>query len=1599
MKKIYFLALLSFFHFAVSAQSEFITTWKTNNPGISEENQITIPTYPGENYDYSVDWGDGTSDLNVVGNITHTYASAGTYQVSITGVFPRIYFNYETGNPIAADEKKLLAIEQWGNIVWSSMSGAFYGCVNMDVNATDVPNLSNVTSVQAMFRECSDLVGNSSFNDWDVSNVTDMGTMFFDAKEFNSPLNNWNVSNVQSFNSMFNGATKFNQPLNNWILISATFIGGMFSRASSFNQDIGNWDVSSVTNMGYMFSGASSFDQEIDNWDVSKVTDMRSMFQQSTSYNQNMSSWNVGKVERMDAMFRWATNFNQNISNWNVQSVTLMNSMFRGASSFNQNISNWEVGNVTNMSELFMDAVVFDQPIGIWDVGKVTNMASMFDGASNFDRDLGSWNIENVENVNNIFTGAKLSSKNYDSLIQGWSSIPSLKPNLVFDGGNSSFCKSFAERQALIDTKGWIITDAGEDCPFISTWKTNNPGISDSYQVTIPTFPGETYNYTIDWGDGSSNTNVTGDITHSYAAVGTYEISITGNFPRMYFNYFPVDEIKDYEKLISIDQWGDINWTSMEDAFTKCSNLDILATDTPNLSNVRNMGYMFRGCTKLIGNASFSEWDVSNITGMFGVFIDCPLFNQDISNWYVDNVTDMGSMFAGAYSFNQDISSWNVSNVIRMSGLFNRASSFNQDIGDWNVSKVNDMGYMFNSANSFNQDISNWDVSNVKRTEGMFLGNQAFNQRLDGWDVSNVTSMAVMFYDAPLFNQDIGEWDVSSVTDMARMFGRAFSFDQDLGNWDVSNVVDMTSILSGVTLSTKNYDSLLKGWSGLTNLQNNLVFDAGNSQYCSSDWARQAIIDTYGWTISDAGANTDCHFVTTWKTDNPGATSDDRIRIPTAPGEIYNYSVDWGDGNSDTGITGNITHQYAVPGTYTVSVYGQFPRIYFNDFYGTTQDSDKIVSIDQWGLGEWTSMDNAFTHCSNLDVLATDIPYLEKVSSAIGMFRFCEALVGNDSFSDWKVGSITNFGNMFDGASLFNQDIGDWDVSNATYLSFMFSDAINFNSDISNWDIGNVEFIDGMFVGAKAFDQPVGKWEVDHLTSMHALFGGASSFNQDISSWNVGNVQHMGAMFSGATSFNQDIGNWDVSSVTSMNVMFAGAETFNQDISSWDVSAVTDMSGMFERATSFNQPLYIWDVSSVTQMAIMFVEATSYNKPLNQWDVSNVTDMSGMFGKATSFNQDISDWNMGKVTSIGGMFNGASSFDQNLGKWDVSMVTTMDHLFSGGGLSLENYDKTLIGWSNIPVLQSNVLLFMNNSQYCDGELARQSLIDNYGWIITDGGKVPYCNEDNDLDGVLDQYDLCLSTRPGIEVNSNGCDIVPSDGVKVYALTPSCTGSNDGSIEISMNETEYLLDISISGEGIFNQFKSVASHEPFKIDQLPVGSYTVTIAIPEILFQQTYGVAINGLTSVSGKREALDLTARTVSYNVSGSKKYEVLVNGQLMNFTFDDLGDQTIFIDGLSGKTDVSIFGESDCQGHITDSFYIGDSIQVFPTISSDYIHLLSKGNFLNVMIFNLEGKLIKVTDYQQQTNILDISSLESGLYILKIRTDNTEESIKIIKK
>ncbi|WP_111682966.1 BspA family leucine-rich repeat surface protein [Winogradskyella tangerina] len=515
---------------------------------------------------------------------------------------------------------------------------------------------------------------------------------------------------------------------------------------------------------------------------------------------------NLSNVTSLRRMFSNCPSFNQNIGNWNVSTITDFSSMLGAATSFNQDIGSWDVSSGTNFAGMFFEAVVFNQDISNWNTVNATNMSNMFNSAFAFDQDIGSWNVETVQNFNLMFNMAGLSTGNYDNLLIGWDS-QNLNANLTLDAGSSTYCspQAIAARTNLINSDGWIIIDAGQDCSylFITTWQTNLPGLTNSTSITIPTFSGETYNYDVDWeNDGIfDDLGVTGNIVHDYGVVGIYTVAIRGTFPRISH----ASSGGDNRKIISVDQWGTNPWTSMVRAFNRCENLSINATDTPDLSNVLSMDSMFLNATSM---------------------------NDNIDNWDTSNVTEMKLLFDGATSFNQDLSNWDTSNVQNMNAMFSGATSFNGDISTWNVSNVTDMNFMFAFASSFNQDLTNWDTSNV-------------------------TNMNTMFAFATAFNGDVSNWNTSSITGagLAGMFFGATSFDQNLGSWNVEGATDLDFMFDGVTLSSPNYDAILIGWEA-QNLQPNVTFQAGSSQYCSiaAQNARNNMINSDGWTINDGGA-------------------------------------------------------------------------------------------------------------------------------------------------------------------------------------------------------------------------------------------------------------------------------------------------------------------------------------------------------------------------------------------------------------------------------------------------------------------------------------------------------------------------------------------------------------------------------------------------------------------------------------------------------------------------------------------------------------------------------------------------------------------------
>lgn len=162
---------------------------------------------------------------------------------------------------------------------------------------------------------------------------------------------------------------------------------------------------------------------------------------------------------------------------------------------------------------------------------------------------------------------------------------------------------------------------------------------------------------------------------------------------------------------------------------------------------------------------------------------------------------------------------------------------------------------------------------------------------------------------------------------------------------------------------------------------------------------------------------------------------------------------------------------------------------------------------------------------------------------------------------------------------------------------------------------------------------------------------------------------------------------------------------------------------------------------------------------------NTVKDLNYMFAGDTAFNQDISSWEVDSISLMTGMFSGAVNFNQDLSEWNITEVTDMTDMFDGCTLTRSHYTSMLVKWAELP-LKNDVNFNAGNAKYdSKGDTARQFIIDNYAWTISDGGL-----EDADLDGLSDNYDNCPDVynpnQADLDADGIGdvCDDSDEDGI-------------------------------------------------------------------------------------------------------------------------------------------------------------------------------------------------------------------------------------------
>ena len=171
------------------------------------------------------------------------------------------------------------------------------------------------------------------------------------------------------------------------------------------------------------------------------------------------------------------------------------------------------------------------------------------------------------------------------------------------------------------------------------------------------------------------------------------------------------------------------------------------------------------------------------------------------------------------------------------------------------------------------------------------------------------------------------------------------------------------------------------------------------------------------------------------------------------------------------------------------------------------------------------------------------------------------------------------------------------------------------------------------------------------------------------------------------------------------------------------------------------------------QMYDLDLSLTSGNCFINDGNIQAAVDLwisDPTTAEATYGN--ISNWDTSCVTDMSGLFS-AGNFNDDISQWDVSNVTSMDNMLSGSAISIANYDAILQGWA-AQTVQNNINLGAGGLFYCNAEAERQSLIDNFGWTISDGGLDPNCSPICEVEIIASATEICAGESVGLTVSGD-----------------------------------------------------------------------------------------------------------------------------------------------------------------------------------------------------------------------------------------------------
>lgn len=633
----------------------------------------------------TIDWGDGSSDTVVPDSAnapdtyyTHTYTTAGTYTVTVSGTTLSHFGNCQS----STYARTLTKILSWGTMNTTSLECAGYLRGGLIQVPTSIP--STVTNLGLVFKEAYNL--NQDLTGWDTSNVTNMRFAFYGAHAFTGDVTSWSTGNV-------------------------TDMSWMFADALNFNRSLSAWNTAKVTDMSHMFYNARAFDQNLGGWDISQVTNMRWMLDSSgltsENYSQTLVGWSSLNVQ---------PNVELGAANLAVTGCAGIAARTALTSAPNNWIINDLVSSGCEAITVEYTTTANNELAEVGFGGKLTGVQL------NWGDDATQILIpDNPDKAEQFYAHTFATPGTYTLTISG------------IELEHFGYCETPTRQTNLKKVTSWgtMSTTSLECAGYGRTRLTDVPA---SIPATVTSIAGIFDGATTFNGDitawNVANVLVTTNAFHNAEAfnqdISAWNVSAVQSMAGMFSGALAFNQ--------NIGNWNTSNVASMFAMFLNAAvfNQDIGSWNTASLTNA---GSMFAGATAF--NQDISSWDTADVTDFSYMFSGATAFNQPIGSWNTGSARTLEGTFANADAFNQNLSMWNTSNVASIASVFYGANSFNGSLGFWNTSNVLNMSNAFEGASAFNQSLGAWKIRDVTAMYRMFndsaMNDSNYSSTLIGW--------------------------------------------------------------------------------------------------------------------------------------------------------------------------------------------------------------------------------------------------------------------------------------------------------------------------------------------------------------------------------------------------------------------------------------------------------------------------------------------------------------------------------------------------------------------------------------------------------------------------------------------------------------------------------------------------------------------------------------------------------------------------------------------------------------------------------------------------------------------------------------------------